>query len=435
MAWIEQTGQCSWRVRYRTKSGTYWSQSGFGSHRAAEEYIEELRTDQRRGIWLDPSGARMRLGEWVNTWIDTIDVEPRTEENYRRCLRLHILPRWGNVPLGDITASAVTLWLKELRERYAAATVRTMQKMLSMIMDDATDERLISANPVRRRRRRGRRRDRSAAPKERVWATPDQVLRIAEQAAMLGGRSAGLLVITAAWTGCRWGEVAGLHRDELDLDRGTITIDPDIGALHESARQLWLGPPKTPASARTIMLPHFLIALLREHLAHRDGWLVFTSPRGYALRRSDFDRRVFRPSVDGNPRKGTTVVRPGLTFHGLRHSHKTWLIADGIPEIAQAKRLGHHLASRLTEVYSHVAPEIETRLLRGLERRWKQATSRRPVDNRPGARHRGGRDPHTAPAQRTKCQTETPGQPSKPANTVTRPASENRSRIAPSGRT
>jgi hypothetical protein len=41
----------------------------------------------------------------------------------------------------------------------------------------------------------------------------------------------------------------------------------------------------------------------------------------------------------------------------LRHSHKTWLIADGIPEIAQAKRLGHHLANRLVEVYSHVAPE------------------------------------------------------------------------------
>jgi integrase len=47
----------------------------------------------------------------------------------------------------------------------------------------------------------------------------------------------------------------------------------------------------------------------------------------------------------------------------LRHSHKTWLIADGIPEIAQAKRFGHHLANRLVEVYIQVAPEIESRLL------------------------------------------------------------------------
>jgi integrase len=57
---------------------------------------------------------------------------------------------------------------------------------------------------------------------------PEQVARIAEQAARLGGPSAGLLVITTAWTGCRWGEIAGLQRDQVDLDRGTITIDPDI---------------------------------------------------------------------------------------------------------------------------------------------------------------------------------------------------------------
>ncbi len=50
------------------------------------------------------------------------------------------------------------------------------------------------------------------------------------------------------------------------------------------------------------------------------------------------------------------AVQPGLTFHRLRHSHKTWLIAGGAAEIAQARRLGHHLPSRVVEVYSHVAP-------------------------------------------------------------------------------
>ncbi len=400
MAWIEQIGRRSWRVRYRVGGGC-GSVSGFDSRTAAVKYMEDLRAEQRRGTWLDPAGPRMRLGQWVDRWIDTTDVETRTEENYRRCLRLHILPRWGQLRLGEITASAVTEWLKQLRQRYAASTVVTLRTVLSMILDDAVDERLIPANPVRRRRRRGRRRDHAPTPRERVWAMPEQVLRIAEQATTLGGPSAGLLVITTARTGCRWGEIAGLQRDQVNLDRGTITIDPDIGALHESAHRLWLGPPKTPASARTITLPPFLIIKLREHLASTGGSFVFTSPQGYPLRRSTFDRRVFRPAVDGDPRKATHPVRPGLTIHGLRHSHKTWLIADSIPEIAQAKRLGHHLSNRLVEVYSHVAPEIETRLLHRLERRWKHAiASHRPADNRP---HRAPRrhDPHTAPAQRT----------------------------------
>ena len=42
---------------------------------------------------------------------------------------------------------------------------------------------------------------------------------------MLGGPTARLLIITAAWTGCRWGELASLHRDNLDLNRGLLTIE------------------------------------------------------------------------------------------------------------------------------------------------------------------------------------------------------------------
>lgn len=141
--------------------------------------------------------------------------------------------------------------------------------------------------------------------------------------------------------------------------------------------------------------------MLRGFLAETDSSFVFTSPGGCRLRRSDFNRRVLRPAADGDPRRGLAPTRPGLTFHGLRHSHKTWLIADGIPEIAQARRLGHHLSNRLVETYSHVAPEIETRLLRGLERRWKQATARRPADTRPPRRSRRA---HHTPALRTRLQ-------------------------------
>jgi integrase len=37
------------------------------------------------------------------------------------------------------------------------------------------------------------------------------------------------------------------------------------------------------------------------------------------------------------------AVKPGLTFHGLRHSHNTWMIDDGIMDVARARRLGHHV--------------------------------------------------------------------------------------------
>jgi integrase len=69
------------------------------------------------------------------------------------------------------------------------------------------------------------------------------------------------------------------------------------------------------------------------------------------------------------------AVKPGLTFHGLRHSHKTWMIADGVPEIAQSRRLGHVLHDKIQEAYSHVASEVEQRLLDGLQDRWNKAVA------------------------------------------------------------
>jgi integrase len=94
-----------------------------------------------------------------------------------------------------------------------------------------------------------------------------------------------------------------------------------------------------------------------------------------------------RPSADGNlhvahPRVRTQPIKPGLVFHGLRHSHKTWMIADGIPEVGQARRLGHKLPDKIEETYSHVADEAETRLITALNTRWTTACDTTP-DNQP----------------------------------------------------
>jgi integrase len=110
-----------------------------------------------------------------------------------------------------------------------------------MILGEAVDDGLLSANPCRKLRIN------TAHRPERPHATPAEV-------ATLGTRVSpdnAALVITAASTGMRWGELAGLQWDRVDLDRGEIAVDPRVGALHEIGGRLELGPPKTPASVRT----------------------------------------------------------------------------------------------------------------------------------------------------------------------------------------
>ena len=111
---------------------------------------------------------------------------------------------------------------------------------------------------------------------------------------------------------------------------------------------------------------------------------MFVIPTGEPHRNSNFGRRALRPAVDGTLDRPQPVVRlepvkPGLTFHGLRHGHKTWMIADGVPEVAQARRLGHILGDRIQETYSHVAAEVETRLLDGSAGPLGQSRRRQPA--------------------------------------------------------
>jgi integrase len=137
---------------------------------------------------------------------------------------------------------------------------------------------------------------------------------------------------------------------------------------------LYLGRPKTAASVRDIHLPPFLVEMLHEMVGSHDHDLVFCGARGAFLRRSSMSRRVWRPAVNGNPATGTAGIVHGMHFHDLRHTHKTWLIEDDIPEIVQARRLGHRLPG-VPGIYSHVTPAMTARVTNRLQARWTAAQS------------------------------------------------------------
>ncbi|NUT52787.1 MAG: site-specific integrase [Saccharothrix sp.] len=373
MAYAEKSGKHTWRVRYLRDDGTLGSLAGFASQEAAEEEARRINTEINGGRTIDPAAGRIPFGDWVEPWFASIDVAPTTLAQYRSLTRNHIVPRWGTVPFDAVGNLAAHTWAAQLHATgLAHSTVKTIMKLLNMMLSDAADEGIIPTNPIRPRRRGRRRHHRT---REIVWATPEQVLRIALQAAVLVGDWAAVLMITAAYTGARWGELTGLQRHNIHLDDSCFVIDPDIGALHEIDGHFQLGPPKTAESARTVSLPPFLTEMWRYLLGTHDHPHIFVTAELQHPRRSNFSRRAMRPAADGNhdrtdPPIRVHPVKPGLTFHGLRHSHNTWMIADGIPDVARALRLGHKVPDKMQQIYGHVAPEIETKLLHHLQRRW-----------------------------------------------------------------
>ncbi|MFE2911307.1 hypothetical protein [Kitasatospora indigofera] len=423
MAHAEKRGK-SWRVRYKMPNGETASESGFLTKSAALKRGRDLEADIRHGRYVDPRRAGTPFGEWAATWMAAQEVAPSTVAKRRRLLSRHLLPEWQHTPLRDINLFAAKAWGN--KQTCSPTTVGHALTLLSMILTGAADAGYLLANPMYgRNRKTGARREEKV---EQVWAQPDEVVRIADRL----GDVAGLMVITEAWMGLRWGELAGLHRDNCLLVRRdrlengkpsmrhVIRIDPQKGSLHEvefplskaeltswRAREeeriaaavaagrvprqraepehqvrLFLDPPKNEKSAREVDVPPFLVELLSQHMATWPHEFVFSTPGGQWWRRGNFTRQRLRPAADGRaaiPRKVGTAGRPGwepilpgVTMRSLRHTHDTWMKEDRVDRALRFATMGW-VVKDIEGTYEHVTPQMRIERLDALQARWERA--------------------------------------------------------------
>ena len=154
----------------------------------------------------------------------------------------------------------------------------------------------------------------------------------------------------------RRGEIAALRWADLDLDAATVRVER---SLEQTSKGLTFKPPKTTSGRRTISLPASTVTALREH---RRKALELRLSLG-AGRLPD-DALVFG-NIDGSPiaphtisdRWRRAVTDKGLlkvTFHALRHSHASALIAAGLDVVRVSRRLGHGSPAVTLAVYSHL---------------------------------------------------------------------------------
>lgn len=386
MAYAEKRGkgEYPWRVKFKRPDGTEDSASGFRTKSDALAYGRDQEADVRAGRYHDPRQGDVTLHDYFwKTWLPVQRIGDKTRNNREGEFRAHLEPRWGGTPIKDIASFDVLAFEKELRDRRSKSTADNVMELLRFMMDDALFANMIRFSPVRPKERRGQKEPKNT--REGVVTTLPNVLSIC-------GRlkpNDALMVLSALFTGMRWGEVAGMRRQFLHLTpaagrqrpSGYYVIDPLAGALHQLNGKRWFGPPKN-GKGRMIELPPFLAELLLTYLAtfpsQRD--VLFVNSRGNLHDRSHFRDRWWRPACDGWPSRERTQGHPalfeapaihtGLWFHDLRHTHKTWLADDGVDPIARDERLGHATPG-MDGVYIHATPAMRKRILTALESRWK----------------------------------------------------------------
>ena len=282
-----------------------------------------------------------------------------TKELYRGLLRTCLAPTLGRAAVSRLTAAAVRRWHHDLGQRLAAdaearrqalltsgrqgsaASVRdgaTRQaqayRLLRAAMTTAVADGLLSANPCTIRGGSAPRRavGRSRPLGERLLS-PAQV---AAAAAAMPDRYR-VLVLMAAWSGLRQGELLALTRADLDLDATPAQVVVRKAVRRTDTGQVRVDVPKTASSMRAVTLPDPLASALRGHLAEfvpdRPDALVFATQHGTTPARSNLGATWRRACA------GAGV--PQVRWHDLRHVAQVYAAEAGatLPELMT--RLGH----------------------------------------------------------------------------------------------
>lgn len=71
-------------------------------------------------------------------------------------------------------------------------------------------------------------------------------------------------------------------------------------------------------------------------------------------------------------------LRPGLTPHGLRHGHQTWLDELGTRYVLQSERMGHEVPG-MRGVYAHITPRMRAELRDSLQELWEASLYERAL--------------------------------------------------------
>jgi integrase len=487
-----------WRVRWPgpdggTQSATYDDHGQpFPDKATALRYGYEKMGQVARGEYRDASRGDITLTEWVNVWWQGLDVEDTTRDSYKWRIQVLILPHLGEWTLNRFAGAGphIAAWEQRLinEHGYSRRSAAGARSTLYTILGDAISSLgLDMANPAERPRNRGRKAARrQARGQEKVWASPLEVMLLAERCALLSGSDTNfLMVVTIGWTGMRWAEAVGLPTKDFRLSRLYVNQQ-----LYERNSRWEVRPPKdgsyrngAPDSCGPLDLPPFLTSLLSEQAKRMAGvrcrctadppycggaGYMFLTPGRAHERRSNYSDRRFRPAADGwypeEKRSGRSrPARPvltdwsqwpglpvppwpaaaegeefmvpvrrgtprlvsgegrgrcpvcsqslllrrdgavihhqyegedcrgsrqepaedpplacwaplvkGLTPHGLRHGHRTWMDEDGIPEVLKSDRMGHRVPG-IRGVYSHVSDRMRAELVEALQHRWEQA--------------------------------------------------------------
>lgn len=339
----ETAGGTRYRVRYRTLGNKQTSKRGFSTKKEARLFAASVALSQARGDFVDPSKARVTVGEVGVEWLKTKEthLKPSSYRPVEIGWRLRVEPTWGSTPVGKVENENVQAWIDEMVNSGLSATVVLREYgTLIGILDRAVREKRIPAH-----RARGVHLPEKKG-KPRRYLSHAQVELMAKHSG-----DYATFVHTLAYCGIRWGEAVGLRVRVIDLKRRRMHIEENAVQV---ARKIIVGSPKNTES-RSVPIPLFLSKELAPVVTARESDMLVFGDGLEHMKTPNVYWGWFARAVKASREEDPTF--PVITPHDLRHTAASLAVSAGANVKALQRMLGHKSAAITLDVYSDLFDE------------------------------------------------------------------------------
>ena len=318
------------------------------------EVKEKLKAAISESQRLDVSKAgNYTVASWVRTWYEVYAeprIRPNTKAYYTNYIENHIIPGIGSIPLDKLTTIQIQRFYNNLQKNgrvqrknfpklkdksLSPRVVRGVHTLLHNCLEQAVAERLILSNPAQGcKLPQLEKREMKILPQEKIG----MYLAEAERRGLL---AAFYLELT---TGLRRGELLGLKWLDIDLEKGDLRVQRQIGRIDGKIIEM---PLKTKNAYRTLPLSADAIdVLMQQRRKTGNSEWVFPSPTGGPMSPDSVLHMLHRVLK----RAGLPKVR----FHDLRHTFATLALQNGVDIKTVSGMLGHFSAGFTLDTYAHV---------------------------------------------------------------------------------
>jgi len=357
-----------WRLGGSRDGG--WQSETFENRRSAAKFQAQVESNGHRWPegWAKGRGFRGEpepevvevhaLSDFGTAYVRRLtSVGPDTQTRY--LTQVATLVGWvrtvraAEPTLEGFTADDDRDWINARRRAGASPkTIANYHGLLSAIFKSAVAKGLVASNPCEGVKLPPV--DDDTGDDEDTDFLTESEFGLVHQAMDVDSRD---LLVVAAGTGLRWGELTALQPRDVDLD-GLVPVLNVRRAWKRNGRgefalagegRFYLGTPKTKESRRRITLAPTVVAALRRAVEGKSAdELVFVAARSGRLDQANWYENRWQRAVRQAQDRGLTKTP---RFHSLRHTHAAWLISAGVPLPVIQKRLGHKSIQITVDVY------------------------------------------------------------------------------------